>query len=119
MTYMTLNDAVVWMGCLRLAGRLLADKCSRTSAKLARCCLRQRWPSPCNIASDTFAARGAESEERICARQTEDAKQQDEPGIVGVPAKIRNLGSVTSVHEQQLWGAVAGIFQAELLADAT
>ncbi len=59
------------------------------------------------------------SEDRICVKQTEDAKQQDEPGIVGVPAKIRNLGSVTSMHEQQLWGAVAGIFQAELLADAT
>ena len=39
----------------------------------------------------------------------------DDPGLVLVPAEVRDLGSVTSVDEEKLWGSLSSLSSSLLL----
>ena len=41
----------------------------------------------------------------------------DDPGIVGVPAEVRDLGGVATMDEEQLWGTVLRILGTLLLSN--
>ena len=41
----------------------------------------------------------------------------NDPRVVRVPGEVRNLGRVTSVNKEKLWGAILGILSALFLAN--
>ena len=41
----------------------------------------------------------------------------DHPGVIGVPTEVGDLGSVTSVNEEELWGPVLSVLRALLFPD--